>query len=183
MNKIKVLLVMVLLLFYFASLDNVFADEPTEVVTTEEVIDEVAVEYELTLPEISEETINQAKTWVVGALISLLTIMMSSLVSGLILSKLKADAVSKFDEAVQKGVLSQDKADKAILEMNNAEQIIKNKLDTFSEKIGSKLNEFTLKIEGLDGKVDKMNIFFERLFEGLETYLEEDNPEDNEEEV
>lgn len=175
MKKIKLILATILLLFSLSFVSNVYAAETTESVTTEETTVEVTEEeFELTLPEINEETINEAKTWVVGVLMSLLAVMTSSLVVGIIVNKMKIIAISKVDEALKRGTISQEKADAATIAISDAASKVESKLNEFSDNIESKIEAFGSKVEGLDEKIAKLNEFFSGLIDEVEAYIDDE---------
>jgi uncharacterized phage infection (PIP) family protein YhgE len=146
----------------------VHATELTEEQTTEEVTVE---ESELTLPEINENTIEEAKTWVVGALISLLTVMTSSLVVGIIMNKLKTKALGEVNKAVENNAISQRQADSAVNTINDTSRKMQEHLNGFSDKLSDKIDGFAEKFGELDDKLEKINTVLFNFTEAINEYL------------
>lgn len=158
------------MLFSFMLVSDIGATELTEEITTEEVTEENS----LTLPEINQETVDQAKTWVVGALISLLAVMTSSTVIGIILNKLATKALKEVDKAVENNAISQKQADQAVNLINDSNRKAQEQLNKFFDDVGTKIDSFTEKFDNLDDKVGKITTILDNFAEALDEYLKDD---------
>lgn len=133
--------------------------EPTTEITTENTD-------QLTVTDAWE----QAKTWVVGSVLSLFSAGMLSVVAYIIINKGKKKIEGFLDDAVAENKISRATADKLIDRTNDIANSVYHKVDDLETKVVEKLDDVTEKITEV---IDSQKGFYEDLESALTEYMEE----------
>jgi len=182
MKKLKVFIIALLVIIGFAFMPpTVQASEVTTEPITEEMttVEEVVTTDLITTEEVVEEsefdideTLDKAKTWIVGVSLSIISSGLLSTVAYIVLSNLKNKALEQVNEAVAQNKISQATANVATKAIDDGIDLMADKFDKFDKNINEQIIEMNQSVQDL---VEGFNTnFLSKLNQALTEYFAEE---------
>lgn len=182
MKKLKIFLGIFAVILSF-SLIQIKAEETTTQEITTEITTQPTAETELTTtvengdllddekPSLDlDEHLEKAKTWIVAAIIYLLSSLGVTSIGGVLLRKIKASADERIEKAVDSNIISRETANKATETVEKGIDLIGDRLQDFENKTGEKIDDLDESMKTLIEKFDTefMSVFKNALVDYLE---------------
>jgi len=153
----------------------------TDVVTTESTSEAIAGDNGFDGIDV-EESLQEAKTWIVSAILFLLSNGVLTLVASYILRRIKSEAYERIQAAVDSNKISQETADNATRTVEDGVQALHDKLASFENDTADHLRSLNENIKELARVMDTnfMAVIKDALVEYLEEPESEEEPPDEE---
>ncbi len=167
MKKLKWGMVLLVAFFMAFMTIQIQATEITTEITTEEIT--TTEELVVNEPVDLTETLDKAKTWIMAAIIYLLSNGLISGVAYILLKKVKDSAYEQIKLAKDSNKISQDTADKATQIIDNGVNRIELEIQTFETNVASKMDDLGTDMKSLIEKFDTefMSVFRQALVDYL----------------